>query len=138
MEIDVTPYVNYDGKHGLCSGSVAELGDNASRLTWESALKVADDFQVLKSKEQLQAARDHFHTYGAWDWEEINAWSPQELNALVVQEVQAEVRRLEEHEGLDLQDLESLTEEVWAEANKNEGGRLGPGSDGKWYYYLGV
>ncbi len=55
----------------------------------------------------------------------------------VSQEVQAEVRRLEEHEGLDLSDLESLTEEVWEEANKNEGGRLTP-SGGEWFYYLGT
>lgn len=116
------------------------MGSDAGQITWRNALKTGDLSPGFVTDENRDSIRDHFHDYGAWSREEVEEWDDRELAALIVQEVAAEIRRLQEHEGLDLAEL---TEEVeLRRACENEGGRFFPESypvtkQTNWYYQIG-
>lgn len=145
MELNVNQIVraHLDGNPPahLCSGSMAELGNDAGRVTWDNSCDLADRLPgFLETEDALQEVRDHIKSYGAWDEEEIAAFTPRDLRAFIVQEVMAEIRHLEEHGEIDLEDF---TEEEFREATENEGGRLfrgdvpeSPGF-GDWFFYVG-
>ena len=144
MELNVTQIVtaHLDGNPPahLCSGSMAELGNDAGRVTWENSGDLADRLPgFLETETELQEVRDHIKEYGAWDGEEIAAFTPRDLRAFIVQEVMAEIRHLESS---DI-DLEDFTEEEFQEATENEGGRLYKGDVpessgfGDWFFYVG-
>lgn len=144
MELNVTAIVRafIDGEPDacLCSGSRAELGDNAGELTWRNSCNVGDTLaDFLTTEEEKQEVRDHFRAYGAWDEEEIAAWTDSDLRGLLVQEIASEVRHLESA-GIDLEDF---TEEDFREATENEGGKLFRGDIAgedpfkQWFFYLG-
>lgn len=144
MDLNVTSIIRafIDGNPPAwhCSGSRAELGDNAGELTWRNSCNLGATLpNFLATEEEKQAVRDHFREYGAWDEEEINAWTDSDLRGLIVQEVASEVRHLESA-GID---LEEFTEEDFTEATENEGGSLfrgdivGEDSFGQWFFYLG-
>lgn len=145
MELNVTHIVRrfIDGNPSasLCSGSRAELGDNAGEITWRNSVTTGSTIpDFLTAEDEKQAVRDHFREYGAWTDEEIAAWTDEELRGLIVQEVAAEVRHLEDV-GIDLDDF---TEDEFSEATENEGGRLckgdiaGSDSFGQWFFYVGM
>lgn len=139
MEINVTNIVQYNGYLGPLTGSVFELGENAARLTWGNSLEYAKrNEHALKTEEQLQAARDHFRSYGAWSEEEVNVWSPDELNALIAQEVQSSMRDIES-EFSDMEELWDAPEyvdlDIWGQGEQTY--RLYP-SGKEWLYYLGI
>jgi hypothetical protein len=80
-----------------CSGSQAELGDQAARLTWTSAMRVAACHEFwLKSDiaEAVEGMREWARECGAWEADEIAAWSDDECMALFVQNVASELRML--------------------------------------------
>jgi len=137
MEIEVTKVVQAHIESDIpaiyCSGSQAELGTTAMQMTWDCSKHAG---QLLELNSEIESEiRDHLREYGAWDDEEIDEYTTEELAAFVAQEVMAEVRRLEEGEGLDLEDF---TEEEFYEATKDEGGRLYGTCDSGWYFHLGI
>lgn len=81
---------------GQLSGSAAELGENAGRITWQNCLDLSSDI-VLVTEENAAELRDYFAGYGAWDREEIAAWTLQELNALCIQEAASNIREFEDY-----------------------------------------
>lgn len=108
-EIDITSLFaapSYDPWN--CSNSVANLGDNAGRLTWESSKRAASSL-VLTDDEKAEF-RDFVKSSGGWTCEEIDAWDDEELTALCVQWVSGDVR---EAFGDDLPD--DFSEWDWAQ-----------------------
>jgi hypothetical protein len=91
--IDVTRVVRGETDPSQYSGSCAEHGPNAARITFSNArIAARDDGQILNTPELVEAARDHFAEYGAWSREELAAMSAEYLGAMVVQEVANEMR----------------------------------------------
>ena len=99
MEVDVTELVelhlNGEMPARLCSGSQAELGDNAARITWENSCKVAKEHSIVNSNNREEIV-DHFLGYGAWERAEVET----DVESLAVQEVMSAIRQLE-GEGID-------------------------------------
>jgi len=129
MELDVTHMVDDSDHMPLLSGSRAELGDNASKITWNNSITYGTDHPLLATDEAREAARDHFADYGAWSREEIDAWSEEELQAITCQEAASAIREMEHADS-----YEDFMEGV--EAGRYSG-RLYRGNDGRWYLYLG-
>lgn len=143
MEIEVTEIVRLHLEHNprafFCSGSIMEHGMNAGEITWRNSCEVSERLNVCDTEEKREAIRDHIREYGAWEDEEIDGYTDIELGAFVVQETMSEIRRLEEHEGID---LTCFTEEEFMDATENTGGRLYPGSpefvnNDRWFFYIG-
>jgi hypothetical protein len=131
MEINVTHMVE-DADHMIeLSGSQAEHGKDASRITWNNSKAYAADRPLLTTDEQRDVARAHFRDYGAWSAEEIEAWSEEELQAITCQDVAAAIREMEVAHGDDTE-YERLCEAGTLS------GRLTKGDDGQWYFYLGT
>ena len=124
-EINMTALVNDPYYSAFdCSGSRAEHGDNAGRMTWEVSSSQLDEndepYQtIIRHTDEL---RCHFREYGAWDEKEISEWSNDELVALVVQEFSAGYRELTE---------DDLDEDQTS-------GRVYQGDTDDWYYYVGI
>lgn len=76
------------------SGSQAELGKSAGRMTWENALRIASSRKRwLRTgvKAACEGMREWARSAG-WEAEEIAAWSTDECIALFVQNVASELR----------------------------------------------
>lgn len=131
MEIDVTVMLHEDCSR--ISGSVAELGENAGKITWGNAVKLSEarDYMFVNDTTR-QAIRDHFAEYGAWDRSEINGWSDTDLNAIFLQDVASEVRQFEDLADSDWSEWVRLCEAGTVS------GRLFGSDDGKAYYYVGM
>lgn len=147
MEINITHLLHDDINLMLYSASAAELGQDAGKVTWENAVDAvtycaedgscADqlDHVMLKTAEQLQAARDYFRDSGGWSAEEINSWNTDDLNALMLQFVAGDLREYLE--------FEAKTPEEFEKWNQNYGGRIyrcdieGHPEQGQLFYYLG-
>lgn len=117
MELNITRFFN-DACPMDYSASVAEIGANAGRDTWQAACDDSDDFMLLDDEEKREAFRVHVRCFGAWSDEEIAAWSDKELNALCIQMVSGEIRECEKppHESSS---------------------RIYQTEDGQVYYYVG-
>jgi hypothetical protein len=136
MEIDITEFARTAETHDL-SASVAELGKDAGKITWNNALQEAATTQLIDAEH-----RDEFESwaraFGAWDGDEIAAWSLDECNALLLQYIAG-----------DLNELESLCyssdepfEINWRKAEKLSergtiSGSIYKGDDGRLYFYMG-
>ena len=132
MEIDVTQFFR-TAEASDFSASQMELGPNAGRITWSNAMREASDAPMLTTPEQLDALRDHAREYGAWDDAQIDAWTDDECNAFLVQEVAAAIRESD----LDTCDPDWKAYEADCDAGRASG-RMGPGSDGRIWFYLGT
>lgn len=95
------------------SGSIAELGDNAAKITWNNAMAQALKTPLLTNDEMYADARSYFLEFGAWSQDELNAMTVQELNALTIQVIAGDIRQ-------------------------NDEDRHFIGDDGNHYYYLGL
>lgn len=131
MELDITDFIAAMEPHYL-SASVAEIGQDAGRITWENAKDYVAEHPLLSNEEQREAARDYLAGYVAWSEEEIAGWSDQELDALLAQFIASELREFQE-----------LAEGCWDtwEQLSSEGtvsGSLFLGIDGRTYYYMGI
>jgi hypothetical protein len=129
MEINITHMVDAIDDMPTLSGSVAELGKDAAKITWRNSLDYAKDNWLLTDETSLDNARRYFKGFGAWSESEIAAWSDLELNALTVQHIAGSIREME---GFD-------SDEAYLEAAE-EGrvsGCLYKGDDGQWYAYIG-
>lgn len=130
MEIDVTHMVESADDMPMLSGSIAELGQNAGRMTWNNSVAYGKEQPLLKTDDERDAARDHFADYGAWTKEEIAAWDEAALQGIVCQEVAALIREMEVAETYE--EYERLCEAGTCS------GRLYRGDDGRWYCYFGT
>jgi hypothetical protein len=93
VEIDVTFLLDEDC--GRFSGPIAELGDNAGRITWNNAMEAARSGVITLTPEQIQELKDYFGEFGAWDDEERAAWTDVETIALLIQMVAGDLREIE-------------------------------------------
>ena len=117
-EIDVTALV-LDHDPSDFSASIAERGRNAAKETWENALAAP----LFLAPEHLPAFRNYMRGFGAWADDKFDNWTLQECNALFVQLVAGDLRSMPAGDGpLGLE---------WE-------GNLYPGSDGRYYYYIGT
>lgn len=132
MEIDISRLFN-PGEFAPrdYSASVAEIGENAGRATWQAACNDSAEFMLLDTDEKREAMRDHVRGFGAWDADEIAAWSDLELNALFLQMVAGDMREAD----LDTDAPDWDAYEAGAEAGRYSS-RIGRGCDEKsvWYY----
>ncbi len=123
MDINVSKLINQEFYSPFdFSASVAEIGRDAGKLTWQASLEESDEINLLDTDEKKQAYREHISAYGAWDEDEINAWSDIELNALLIQEISGDIR-----EG-------ALDDDT---PDDQKSGRLSMESGGEFYFYCG-
>lgn len=123
MEINISKFMRADP--AMYSGSVAELGDNAGKITWNNAKE--SGYTLLDTPDKLEAMRKWALSSGGWDAEEIAAWSDVEINALFIQLVAGDMRE--------------KGESTWAEYQEQSeagqvSGALFKGIDGEIYYVL--
>ncbi len=91
MQIDITDWIaSIDPS--MLSGSVAELGDNAGRITWLNSCDAVGDFNPLPDADALQKFREWLKPWGAWDDDEIAAMSDDHLRALCLQWIASDWR----------------------------------------------
>lgn len=83
MEIDVTHMVEDSDEMVNLSGSRAEHGKDASKITWNNSIQYGKKRPLLTTDEMREAARKHFRGYGAWTEEEIAAWPEDNLQAIM-------------------------------------------------------
>lgn len=113
LEIDVTRLIAGNLEPAMISGSIAELGRDAARFTWNNAKEGAR--RLLKPGER-DKARDYFAEFGAWSREELARMSATEIDALVLQYAAGDLRELQSLAagdglgGIDWQEAESLAE----------------------------
>ena len=90
-EIDVSPLLASPGFDPWnCCNSVANLGDQAGRLTWEASKQSAH--LLTLSEGQKAAFRDFVRGSGGWTREEVEMWPDAKLTALCVQWISGDVR----------------------------------------------
>ena len=123
MQINVTRFYNESAPMDY-SASVAEIGANAGRDTWQAAKDDAGDWNMLDTDEKRQAFRDWVKPFGAWDDDEIVAWSDVELNALFVQWVAGDIRECLEGSDWDqyMEDAEAgqCPSNLWRDSETGE------------------
>lgn len=73
-----------------CCNSVANLGRNAGRLTWQASQRFAS--ALVLTEGQKEAFREFVRSSGGWDEEETAAFSDTDLTALCVQWVSGDIR----------------------------------------------
>ena len=129
MEIDITHMVDGADDMPTLSGSQAELGPDAGKITWNNSKAYAAEHLLLTDDTMRDNARRYFKGFGAWSADEIAAWSDLELNALVTQEVASWIRQMER--------FDSDEKYLAAAEQGSVSGSLYKGDDGKWYAYIG-
>ena len=122
VEINITHLMNPESFPAhYYSGSVAELGDEAGRITWNNSLERVRDEPIIP-KEALPEVRNYFSTFGAWSKDEIDSWDESEVQALALQFIAGSIRELEAYP----------TYEEYQEAN----GQIFKDEDGQFYICL--
>lgn len=91
MELDITRFFSEAAPRDY-SASVAEIGNDAGRVTWRAALDDAGDFNLLPDDDARDAFKEYARGFGAWSADEIAAWSADELNALCMQFIAGDMR----------------------------------------------
>ena len=84
MDIDVTDFLA-STDCSMLSGSVAELGPSAGRITWQNSCDAVKQFNPLPDADALQEFREWLKPWGGWSDDEIAAMSDQHLRALCLQ-----------------------------------------------------
>lgn len=140
MHINITQFFQTANPFEL-SGSVAEYGQNAEKITWQNALAHAGaNPAMLDTEEKLEAFRDHVRGFGAWDDSEIEAWTSQECEALFCQLIAGDMREAGLEYPMSNHDWEQY------EADSAKGvcpsnifrGDVGPEGEYEVFYYLGM
>jgi hypothetical protein len=109
----------------MFSDSIANSGlQNIGQVTWRNAVENATDTPLVKP-EQQDELRDWIREFGAWDDEEIAAMTDEETNALLLQFIAGDYQELQSYDSFE-------------EYSEQAGGRLYPGDDGRWYFYVGI
>lgn len=130
MELDVTHMVESADDMPMLSGSRAELGNDAGKITWNNSVEFGRNKPLLTTDDMKDAARAYFREFGAWSEEEIAAWSDDELQGIMCQDVAAAIREMEVADG-DYDEYQRLCEQGTLSGN------LYRGDDGRWYFYVG-
>lgn len=139
MELRITAFFNEAAPMDY-SASVAELGNNAGRDTWNHALedaKTPPGSLLLDDEEKREAFREFVKGSGGWSEEEIAAWSDDELTALCMQWIAGDMREVP-----DIELGPNMSDDDWSEYERmaQEGivaGRIFRGIDGEVYFYIG-
>jgi len=131
MELNITKFFHEAAPMDY-SASVAEIGADAGRATWQAACDDAKDFPLLTTDEQREAFRAHVKGFGAWSADEIGAWSDTELNALCIQMIAGDIRET----GMNTDVFDWQEYEAQAHAGMIAG-RMFRGDDGEVYFYIG-
>jgi hypothetical protein len=126
LEINITHMVEDAEEMPMLSGSCAELGSNAGKITWRNSLEYAEGKPLLQP-DQIQEVKDYFAEFGAWDAEEIAAWTDAEVQALAVQWVAGTIREMEYYDSYD--EYQKAAEEGRADGMIFQTG-------GQWYFYF--
>lgn len=91
MELNITAFFR-----GACPrdyfASIAEIGADAGRATWQAACDDSEDWPILDSDDKREAFRRFVRSSGGWTESEIRAWSDSELNALCLQWIAGDMR----------------------------------------------
>ena len=103
IDIDITHFVTNTHPRDY-SASVAEIGANAGRITWNNAVEDAPDYNLLDTDDKREEFRTHVKGFGAWSEKEIAAWTDVELNALLMQLISSDIRNGE-------------TDRIWSDAD---------------------
>ena len=108
MEVNITKLFNTINP-SYYSASIAELGDNAGRFTWENAKERAEEGAplILETEDQKEAFRDFARSSGGWSNEEVSAWGDVELNALCLQWIAGDMREAGLFVGMDNEDWQN-------------------------------
>ena len=136
MEIDITRFFETAETHDF-SASVAELGQDAGKITWANAMREAEETPLLSTEAELDAMRQFARESGGWTREEIAAWTAEEVNALFIQWISGDINEmhaswlLDDDGELDWQKVEQYQHEGRIAAN------IYQGDDNKVYFYLG-
>ena len=85
MEIDITEFF-YSECPSDFSASVAEIGRDAARDTWQAANEVAEDYNFVNDQNR-DAIIDHFNSMGFSESEDMKHWLDSEINALLIQDI---------------------------------------------------
>lgn len=128
LEIDVTFLL--DEECGQLSGSISELGENAGPMTWKNCLALAD--KISATAEEIQAIKDYFGEFGAWNKEERAAWTDDETKALVIQMAAGDLREIEDIHWCD--DINGIDWQSYATDEDNSGSMWFDGDSGKLCY----
>ena len=131
MELNITRFFKEASPRDY-SASIAEIGSDAARSTWQAAVDDSDDYLMLDSDEKHEEFRRYVKGFGAWSEDEIRAWSDQELNALLIQMIAGDIRKGK----LDTDNPDWDQYEKDSEAGR-VAGRIFKGSDSEIYYYIG-
>jgi hypothetical protein len=129
MEICIQHMIDGADDMPMLSGSQAELGRDAGKITWNNSLAYAAKHPLLTDETMRENARHYLKGFGAWSEGEIAAWSDDKLDAMITQDIAAAVREMERFD----------SDEKYMEAAQ-EGqvtGSIYKGDDGKWYAYIG-
>jgi hypothetical protein len=136
-EIDITDFVLNVNTHDL-SASVAEMGQNAGKITWANAKSEAQTYQFITedNRPEFEAWVEGF---GAWDEDERKSWSLDECNALLIQFIAGDMNEIEalcsDFEGeIDWDAVEQLGQ-AGTISSRIYGGSQS--IDGRIYFYMG-
>jgi hypothetical protein len=131
MEIDITEFFNTAAPRDY-SASMAELGCNAGRITWDHAIEDAPAYNMLDTEDKLSEFKAWIKGFGAWEDAEIKKWDAVYCNALFLQFISGDMREA----GLDVPVPDWGRYENEAEAGIVPS-RIFKGTDGKIYFYIG-
>lgn len=99
LELDITHML--DESMFSLSGSVVEHGENAGSKTWNNCLQYAQHTPLLKSKEEIEHARNYFKDIGPWSDGERAKWSDNEVQALIIQLIAGDIREMEAYDSFE-------------------------------------
>lgn len=118
MEIDITHLVE-EHDCSLLSGSVAELGTNAAKLTWDNCLNEVNFKPLLKTPENIAEARAYFKEFGAWD--DLDSCPDSEIEALTIQYIAGTIREMESYDTFEEYEQAEIAGEATSGIFKHEG-----------------
>ena len=118
LELNITKYFEENDPYYM-SGSVANLGSDAAKFTWNNCLE-ASDGELLNSEEDCQETRNWLRSFGAWSDDEINSWTQTELEALILQHSAREINKIVDIYERDYDDEEILSTQEIIELISND------------------
>ncbi len=130
MEINITKFFNEAAPMDY-SASIAEIGREAAKDTWQAANDDSEDYMMLDTEEKREAFRRFAQSAGFSEADEFSTWSDVQLNALFLQWISGDMREA------DL--TADMSDEDWQayERNENTAGRIFRGDNGQIYFYVG-
>lgn len=134
MEINITNIVANIAPMDY-SASAAEMGQDASKITWAAACE--DALELFGDQFDREEFDAYFAGFGAWSDKELAAHTDRESAALMLQFIAGDIRE-SDFDGWPAQ----WSDEWWTEYEKAASAgtvtaRIGRGDDGQIYYYIG-